>query len=100
MRNEPDLHKRITELTDSATDLLDELASQNQPASDQQVKDLDWHASELAKLAYGNNRPEYIEEEMRSLISWCDHIHEAEVHEQFVASLRNRPLVMPLWSSS
>lgn len=100
MRNEPDLNKRVTELTDSATDLLEELASQNKPASEQQVMDLDWHASELAKLAYGNNRPEYIVEEMRSLISWCDHIHEPEIYEQFVASLRNRPLVMPSWSSS
>jgi len=100
MRNEPDLNKRITELTDSATDLLEELASQTQPASNQQVKDLDWYASELAKLAYGNNRPEYLVKEMCSLISWCGHIHEPEIYENFVASLRNRPLVTPSWSSS
>jgi len=100
MKNESDFQKKVTELTCSARALLDELASQDLSATRQQVKDLEFYASELAKLAYGYNRPESIVEEIRYLISWCDHIHDPEIRDQFFTSLRNRPLVAPSWSNS
>jgi hypothetical protein len=100
MNNYEEIEREVEELSVKAKALLDELASRCGVPTEQQIRDLDWYASAISKLSYGNNRPEFVNNEMYSLISWCDHIHEHTIKSEFVAALSHRPLKVPPWSSS
>tara|TARA_R110002167_G_scaffold347886_1_gene558921 strand:- start:10938 stop:11303 length:366 start_codon:yes stop_codon:yes gene_type:complete len=93
------IEREVKELSTKAKSLLDELASCNKLPTEEQIIDLDWFASKISKLSYGNNRPEFISSEMYNLISWCDHNNEPEIKSKFITALRNRPLKVPSWSS-
>lgn len=100
MNNYEEIEREVRELSDKAKALLDELSSDCSDPTEQQIMDLDWYACAISKLSYGNNRPEFVNNEMHSLISWCDHIHEPKIKSEFVAALSHRPLKAPPWSSS
>ncbi len=100
MNNYEEIEREVQELSAKAKALLDELAFDKGDPTEQQIIDLDWYASAISKLCYGNNRPEYVNNEMHSLISWCDHIHEPKIKSEFIAALSHRPLKVPSWSSS
>jgi len=99
MNNYEEIKRKVQELSEKAKALLDKLAFTEGGPTEQQIMDLDWYASAISKLSYGNNRPEFVNNEMHSLISWCDHIYEPKVKSEFVAALRHRPLKVPSWSS-
>jgi len=95
-----DLEQEFESLEKKAMTLLELVGSSNEPATYQQLQDLEWYANQLSKLAYGNNRPELVVGQMYNLISWCDHIHEEGIKQEFAAALCTEPLVYPEWSRS
>ena len=100
MNDYKEIEREVRVLSEKAKVLLNDVASCVKEPTNQQIKDLDWYAINISKLSYGNNRPEFINQEIYNLISWCDHIHEPDIKTEFIAALSSRPLEMPPWSSS
>ena len=94
------IEREVQELSAKAKALLDEVAFDKRDPTEHQIMDLDWYASAISKLSYGTNRSDFVNNEMHSLISWCDHIHEPKIKSEFIAALSHRPLKVPSWSSS
>lgn len=55
-----EIRQEVEGLTTQAKALLDEVALCKEAPTEQQTIDLDWYASKIAKLSYGDNRPEFI----------------------------------------
>lgn len=94
------IEQEYKDLEEKAVSLLDFIGFSKEVPTNQKIKDLDYYAGQLSKIAYGNNRPELVVGEIYNLISWCDHIHEKKIKQQFSIVVCSRPLVSPAWSSS
>jgi hypothetical protein len=98
MNNKVELKYGVEELQLKVNKLLNKIAKVKCGVSEQEIRDLDYYAVAISKLAYGNNMPELIGSEAYNLIAWCDHIDEPDVLKSFELALRNRPLIQSVWS--
>ena len=89
-----ELEKQVKSVDFESSKLLDVISSIGKCTSED-IINLERLASLAAKLAYGNNRPEYISIQMYNLIAWCDHLNDGKWQSQFVKAVLKRPLISP-----
>jgi hypothetical protein len=98
MNNYVEIQQKVDDLSHKVSKLLDDISNQKTDITCEQVDDLEYYSGELGRLAYGNNRPEFLNTESYNLISWCDHTHEEEILNSFMIAVKSRPLIQPPWS--
>ena len=89
------LRNEVKDIDSKVNDLLNQFSALPS-ISEAEVKELDRLSSSAAKLAYGNDHPELISDQLRVVISWCDHLNEPEIKKKFIGALKKRPLI-GLW---
>jgi hypothetical protein len=76
-----------------AEELLQQVAASGRPADSHVVSQLDELSIVSARLAFRNELP--LTENVRNLISWCDHLDDAEWRAGFVRALQRYALEDP-----
>ena len=79
----------------AAEELLLEVAVAGRLADEHMLSRLDKLATACAKLAYGNGLAAALSYNVRSLITWCDHLDETEWKAEFALALKSYPLRAP-----
>jgi len=85
----------LQRLEQQADKLLLEISCSGQHVSDERLQELEAVAGAAARIAYGSGSPDLLTHQMSTLITWTDHLDEAEWVLRFKMVLLKRPLVHP-----
>jgi hypothetical protein len=75
--------------------LLAEISRSKQPVSDETLGRLETIAGAAAKIAYGTGNSKLLSDQLSTLITWTDHLDNAEWVLKFQKALASRPLIHP-----
>jgi hypothetical protein len=89
----------LSNLEAEANVLLQLIAAGQRKIDAATLSELDCIAGNAAKIAYGQGYPGCLTQQMRSLISWADHLDDPSCVELFCVALRSSPLRLPPWST-
>ena len=79
----------------AAEELLQEVAAASTPLSEHTLRRLDKLASACSRLAYTNDLAVSLGDNVHNLITWCDHLDDAQWKTRFIAALNSYPLQSP-----
>ena len=79
----------------AAEQLLREIAAAGVPPDERLLSRLEKLATSCARLAYGNGLASSLSHSVTSLITWCDHLDDAQWKAQFAEALKSHPLRSP-----
>ena len=79
----------------AAEQLLQQIAASRAAATEHELARLEKLADACTRLAYPNSLP--LAASVHNLVTWCDHLNEAEWKAKFMLALESYPLRAP-WS--